>query len=73
LLNFVEDFAEALGTGYYILVYGIGLIAMLLSIIAFQFKKRITIILSSFLGQTCWVLHFLLQGDMEARAGFDSN
>ena len=32
--------------------------------IAFQFKRRVTIILSNFLGQTCWVIYFLLQGDL---------
>ena len=60
----VEDLIGSLGIGYYILVYGIGVIAMLLSVIAFQFKKRVTIILSNFLGQSCWVLYFLLQGDL---------
>ncbi len=63
MLDFIENFATALGVGYYVLVYGVGLIAMALSIIAFQFQKRVTIILSSFFGQSCWVLYFLLQGD----------
>lgn len=63
MFEFFDDFAAALGIVYYILVYGTGLVAMALSIIAFQFKKRVTIILSSFFGQACWVLHFLLQGD----------
>ena len=60
----VEGFAAALGIWYYILVYGVGLIAMTLSIIAFQFKRRVTIILSNFFGQSCWVAYFLLQGDV---------
>lgn len=65
MLSFsVDGFAEALGVGYYILVYGIGIVAMALSVIAFQFKHRVTIIISNFLGQSCWVLHFLLQGDL---------
>jgi len=65
MLSFsVEEFANALGFGYYILVYGVGLVAMTLSIIAFQFKHRVTIILSNFFGQTCWVIYFLLQGDL---------
>lgn len=65
MLSFsVEGFANALGLWYYILVYGVGLIAMTLSIIAFQFKHRVTIILSNFFGQTCWVAYFLLQGDV---------
>lgn len=60
----VDGLASALGFGYYILVYGIGLIAMALSIIAFQFKHRVTIILSNFFGQVGWVAYFLLQGDV---------
>lgn len=60
----VDGFANALGIWYYILVYGVGIIAMTLSIIAFQFKRRISIILSNFFGQTCWVAYFLLQGDL---------
>lgn len=60
----VDGLADALGTFYYVLVYGVGLIAMALSIAAFQFKRRVTIILGNFLGQTCWVVHFLLQGDL---------
>ena len=60
----VDGFAAALGIWYYILVYGVGVIAMTLSIIAFQFKRRVTIILSNFFGQTCWVAYFLLQGDV---------
>ena len=60
----VNGLMESLGFGYYILVYGVGIVAMTLSVIAFQFKRRVTIILSSFLGQSCWVLYFLLQGDL---------
>jgi len=64
-MNFsVEEFAASLGIWYSVLVYGIGLIAMGLSVIAFQFKHRVTIILSSFFGQSCWVAHFFLQGDL---------
>ena len=36
---------------------------MIFSICAFQFKKRVTIILANCIGQICWVVHFLLQGD----------
>lgn len=65
MLSFpVDGIINALGKSYYVFVYGIGLIAMVLSIIAFQFKHRVTIILSNFLGQTCWVIYFLLQGDL---------
>ena len=60
----VDGIVAALGKSYSIFVYGTGIIAMLLSIVAFQFKHRATIILSNFLGQTCWVVHFLLQGDL---------
>ena len=55
---------DTLGKSYWIIVYGVGLIAMALSVIAFQFKRRVTIILSNFLGQTSWVVYFLLQGDL---------
>jgi hypothetical protein len=60
----IDGLVKALGIGYYIIVYGIGIIAMTLSVIAFQFKHRVTIILSNFFGQTCWVAYFLLQGDV---------
>ena len=60
----VDGLIDALGKSYWILVYAVGLIAMLLSIIAFQFKRRVTIILSNFFGQVSWVLYFLLQGDL---------
>ena len=49
--------------GFYVLLYGVGILAMGFSVIAFQFKHRVTIVLSSFLGQACWVLYFLLQAD----------
>ena len=61
---YVEALAEAMGLGYDILVYGIGILAMTLSVIAFQFKRRVAIILCNCLGQTSWVLYFLLQGDL---------
>ena len=65
MLSFpVDGIIAVLGKSYWIFVYGIGMIAMLLSVIAFQFKRRVTIILSNFFGQTCWVLYFLLQGDL---------
>ena len=60
----VDHMIRFLGIGYYILVYGIGVLAMAFSVIAFQFKKRATIILSNFLGQSCWVVYFLLQDDL---------
>ena len=60
----VEGLIESLGFFYYILVYGIGIIAMALSVFAVQFKHRITIVLSNFFGQVCWVFYFLLQGDL---------
>lgn len=59
-----ERLSDTLGVGYYILVYGIGIFAMLLSVIAFQFRRRVTIILCTCLGQTSWVLYFFLQGDL---------
>ncbi|MBQ9132293.1 MAG: YgjV family protein [Clostridia bacterium] len=59
----VEEFAASLGIWYHILVYGVGVIAMALSVIAVQFRHRVTIILCNFGGQSCWVAYFLLQGD----------
>ena len=60
----VDQLADALGIGYYILVYGIGALAMAFSILAFQCKHRVAIILGNFFGQSCWVVHFVLQGDL---------
>ena len=60
----IEGLIETLGFFYYILVYGIGIIAMALSVVAVQFKHRIAIILSNFFGQACWVFYFILQGDL---------
>ena len=60
----VDGLINSLGVWYYVLVYAVGVIAMALSVVAFQFKHRVTIILSSLFGQLCWVLHFLLQGDL---------
>lgn len=60
----VDGMIRSMGIGYYILVYGIGILAMTFSVIAFQFKRRVAIILSNFFGQSCWVLYFLLQDDL---------
>ena len=60
----VDGLINSMGFLYWIMVYAIGIIAMALSVVAFQFKHRVTIILSSFFGQSCWVIHFLLQGDL---------
>ena len=59
----VDGLVDALGVGYYILVYAIGALAMACSIFAYQFKHRVAIILGNFAGQSFWVFHFLLQGD----------
>lgn len=64
-MNFsLEAMRDALGVGYSVLVWGIGILAMSLSIMAVQFRHRVTIILGNFFGQVCWVLYFLLQGDL---------
>ena len=63
LIN-VKELIDSLGIAYYIIVYAIGVVAMALSVMAFQFKHRVTIILSNFFGQSCWVIYFLLQGDL---------
>ncbi len=60
----IDGLVTTLGVGYYLLVYGIGIVAMTLSVISFQFKKRVSIILSNFFGQMSWIAYFLLQGDV---------
>ena len=60
LKSLIDELAANLG----ILVYGIGIIAMTLSVIAIQFKHRVTIILCNCFGQISWVLYFLLQADL---------
>lgn len=56
---------KALGAevGLTVLIYAVGVMAMLLSVLAYQFKYRVTIIVVNFCGQACWVLYFLLQSD----------
>lgn len=51
------------GIGYTVLIYAVGILAMALSVIAYQFKHRVTIIVVNFSGQACWVVYFLLQSD----------
>ena len=60
----VDALIETLGKFYYVLVYGIGIIAVCLSVSAYQFKHRTSIVVCSSLGQTCWVIYFVLQGDL---------
>lgn len=60
----VDAFAEALGIFYFVLVYGVGILAMAFSVAAFQFRRRVTIIVFNFLGQSTWIAYFLLQGDV---------
>ena len=61
---FVEQLSLNLGFFYYVLVYGVGILSMALSTVAFQFKRRSAIVLCSCLGQTSWVIYFLLQADL---------
>ena len=49
--------------GMTVLIYAVGVLAMVLSVIAYQFKHRVTIIVVNFSGQACWVVYFLLQSD----------
>lgn len=60
----VNELALSLGNFYYILVYGIGIVAMILNVFAFQFKHRVAIIICNFFGQISWVVYFLLQADL---------
>ena len=60
----VSALQGALGFFYYILVYGIGIVAMTLSVSAYQFRRRVAIILCACAGQLCWIAYFFLQGDL---------
>jgi hypothetical protein len=60
----VNELMDILGIGYYVLVYGVGILAMAFCVMAYQFKKRVNIILSNLGGQICWVLYFALQADL---------
>ena len=60
----IDWLIETMGFWYYIMVYGIGIVAMFFSVIAVQFKRRVTIILSTCFGQISWILYFALQGDL---------
>ena len=41
------------GIGFTVLIYAVGILAMVLSVIAYQFKYRVTIIVVNFSGQAC--------------------
>ena len=60
----IDELSTNLGNFYYVLVYGIGIIAMILNVFAFQFKHRVAIILCNCFGQISWVVYFLLQADL---------
>ena len=64
----ITDLLDALridgaSTELTVLIYAVGILAMVLSVIAYQFKYRVTIIVVNFSGQACWVIYFLLQSD----------
>lgn len=61
MLDFLR--IDGAGVGLTVAIYAVGIMAMLLSVIAYQFKYRVTIIVVNFSGQACWVLYFLLQSD----------
>ena len=60
----MDGLKDALGVWYFILIYGIGVLAMVFSISAYQFRHRKTIIIFNCIGQLSWVAHFVLQGDL---------
>ena len=60
----VSALQEGLGFFYYILVYGVGILALALSASSYQFRRRVTIVLMILFGQLAWVFYFLLQGDL---------
>lgn len=59
---------DGAGAGLTVLIYAVGILAMVLSVISYQFKYRVTIIVVNFSGQACWVLYFLLQKDFASAA-----
>ena len=61
---FIQQLSSDLGFFYHVLVYGVGIVAMALSTCAFQFKRRVAIVVCSCFGQISWVLYFLLQADL---------
>ena len=61
MLDFLR--IDGASVGLTVAIYAVGIMAMLLSVIAYQFKYRVTIIVVNFSGQACWVLYFLLQSD----------
>ncbi len=63
-LNYVSVLKDALGIWYQIIFNTIGVLAMLFSVIAYQFKRRFAIMSFTLTGQACWVLYFVWQGDL---------
>ncbi|MBR6737864.1 MAG: YgjV family protein [Clostridia bacterium] len=67
----VADFVSAtvqslksLGVWYLVILNAFGVIAIILKVTEFQLKKRSTVILFALLAALCWVMYFLLQGDL---------
>ena len=60
----VAALQNGLGFFYYILVYGVGIVAMTLSVSSYQLRRRVAILLCACAGQLCWIAYFFLQGDL---------
>ncbi len=63
----VENLSQ-LGFLYYIILNAFGVIAIILKVIEFQFKKRSVILFLALIGSGCWTFYFLFQGDFVSAA-----
>lgn len=66
----IADFSSAmvknlqnLGVWYFIILNAFGVIAILLKVTEFQFKKRSTILTFALLASCCWMCYFIFYGD----------
>ena len=63
-MNYVAVLKDTFGFWYQIIFNAIGVLAMLFSVISYQFKRRFAIMSFMLTGQVCWVLYFVWQGDL---------
>ncbi|MBO7214472.1 MAG: YgjV family protein [Clostridia bacterium] len=63
-LSAMVNSLKTLGVWYYVILNAFGVIAILLKVTEFQFKKRSTILTFALLASTCWIFYFILYGDL---------
>ncbi len=66
--NFAKFLSNGMGVWYIVLFNAFGVIAILLKLVEYQFKGRNKNILFCLLAQSCWVVYFLLQGNLASAA-----